>query len=55
VVPLSIYTGAEALHGFRHTQKTLRRADRLAVVAVGTVFAVGLIVILVSLISGSFS
>jgi Cu/Ag efflux pump CusA len=43
-VPMAIYTGAEALHGFRPTQDALATADRLALIAVGSAFTIALIV-----------
>jgi hypothetical protein len=52
-VPILIYTVAETAHAFRPTQASLARADRLALVAVGTAFAISVIVILVGLVTGA--
>lgn len=53
-VPILTYTIAEAVHAFRPTQESLARADRLALIAVGTALAISAIVILVGLATGQF-
>lgn len=51
-VPIIVYTVAELLHGFRPTQATLARADRLALIAFGTAFTVCVITIAVGALGG---
>ena len=51
-VPIVGYTVAEALHACRPTQAHLARADRFALIAVGTAFALSLIIVLVGLLTG---
>jgi hypothetical protein len=51
-IPILLFTVAEALHGFRPTRDSLARADPLALIAIGTVFAIGLIITLADLVTG---
>ena len=53
-VPILAYTAAEAVQGIRPTAANLRRADRLAVLAVGMAVAIVLIVALEGLITGTY-
>ena len=53
-VPILASTIAEAVHAFRPTQGSLARADRLALIAVGTAAAISAVVIVAGLAAGQF-
>jgi hypothetical protein len=53
-VAILTYAIAEAVHAFRPTQESLARADRLALISVGTAFAISAIVIVVGLATAKF-
>lgn len=55
MIPILVYTVAEAMHGFRPTEASLARADLLALVAVGTTLAISVIIVSVGSVTGQLS